>query len=185
VLEAEHISLGAAVTAHLRQQLRRELMHRAAAHSATDKSFYEWVCTGKFWADREPVDFELWSVLAQVYQMLPTQPQGWVDFDFTGMKPTQAGLTFMDILVAIYLAAGDRGSVGYYLPSESLSLEISATRFLPAVRSNPTLHRLMVDAERDARVKAKGGVGAQADEGSMSVRRFGRRFIFFSYLGAR
>lgn len=175
-MSAAPFSFGAAVGARISQAVRETQHYRRAARRAATLPFYDWVKGGNFYIDREPCDFELWRVLGLVYEMFPRTPEGWRRFDFSGMKPAQNGFTVLALFGGTYLASGGHGNVGYYLPTADLAWEISDTRFVPLIRSNPELHRLLGSHEDT-------GKQQRADEGSKGLRRFGDHHIFFTYLG--
>lgn len=88
------------------------------------------------------------------------------------MKCTQVGFTVMEMLAMIYLALRfPPAKIGMFMPSQMLAAGKSTQRFLPIVRTIPTVYAMMVDE------KAKGRRGG--GEGNVLIRNLaGSRFHF-------
>jgi hypothetical protein len=137
--------------------------------------FFEWVSSSRFFADREPLNFNEWSHLQQIYQAVPSEPRG---MDLTVMKAAQGGATTFALLLTAWLARGGRRQLAYFVPTEQLAKSLSDTRFIPLIRANPELYRLMGDADSP---KARRII----DEGSTSMRRIGESIVFFTHVRGR
>lgn len=106
-----------------------------------------------------------------IYELIPStvaEAFGRVDVI---MKCTQVGFTVMEMLAMIYLALRFApAKIGMFMPSTTLAAGKSTQRFLPIVRTIPSVYAMMVDE------KAKGRRGS---EGNVLIRNLGSsRFHF-------
>jgi len=152
------------------QRLRRF----SAAASAKRHDFATWAASGNFFADREPVNFEMWRYLRPLYEAVPKDPAG---LDMVIMKSAQGGASTLALLWALWLMLRDRCQLAYFLPTAALALNFSRDRFIKLARENGEIHRLM-------------GVGSSAtggnvDEGSAGVRRILQSIGYFTHIGGK
>lgn len=107
-----------------------------------------------------------------IYDMIPTYPEdafGRVD---VLMKCSQVGFTVMEMLAAIYLSIKfSPCKIGMYLPDMKLAAAKSSERFMPIVRTIPSVYRLMSSGDSDS--------GRRGGDGNVMIRNLGRsRFHF-------
>lgn len=106
-----------------------------------------------------------------IYELIPASLEdafGRVDVI---MKCTQVGFTVMEMLAMIYLALRfSPAKIGMFMPSQMLASGKSSQRFLPIVRTIPSVYGMMVDEQASGR---RGG------EGNVLIRNLGSsRFHF-------
>jgi len=156
------------------RDLTRQAHERLTARASFGPglTFFDWVSSGRFFADREPRNFDEWSHLQPIYQAVPSDPRG---MDLTVMKAAQGGATTFALLLTAWLARGGRRQLAYFVPTERLAKSLSDTRFIRLIRDNPELHRLMGDADS---LKTRRII----DEGSTAIRRLGEAIIFFTHV---
>ena len=152
---------------------RGQKRHQAAS-DATARAFLEWAASGGFIADREPVDFEKWRFLGQLYALVPADPIG---LTFTIRKAAQTGASTWAMLLMLWTALRWRMQWGYFLPTRQYAMTFSQDRFIKLARENPAIHRLMGDPGRPRATSAK-----LIDEGSAMTRRILSSIAYFLWM---
>lgn len=106
-----------------------------------------------------------------IYELIPSTVVEAFDRVDVIMKCTQVGFTVMEMLAMIYLALRfSPAKIGMFMPSQMLASGKSTNRFLPIVRTMPTVYGMMTEE------KASGGRGG---EGNVLIRNLGSsRFHF-------
>lgn len=106
-----------------------------------------------------------------IYEMIPSTLQEAFDRTDVIMKCTQVGFTVMEMLAMLYLALRfSPTKIGMFMPSQMLASGKSTERFLPIVRTIPSVYGMMVDEKASGR---RGG------EGNVLIRNLGSsRFHF-------
>jgi hypothetical protein len=154
-----------------RERARRGITSESAAR----QSFLDWSNMGGFVADREPFSLETWRYLRPIYSAVPMDPTG---LDMVIMKAAQGGASILALLWTLWLALRGRCQIGYYLPTGAMALFFSMNRFVPLVRVNPEVYRLMGDPDSPRTRNV-------VDEGSASVRRLQDSLVYFTHLGGK
>ena len=106
-----------------------------------------------------------------IYELIPSTVEeafGRVDVI---MKCTQVGFTVMEMLAMIYLALRFApAKIGMFMPSTTLAAGKSTQRFLPIVRTIPSVYSMRVDEK---------ATGRRGSEGNVLIRNLGSsRFHF-------
>ncbi len=135
----------------------------------------EWVRRGHFTADREPIDFETWRYLVDVYAAVPHDPSG---LDLVVMKSAQGGASIFSLLLALNLSLRGRYQLAYFLPTQAHARVFSQDRFLQLVRNNPSIHNLMGDPG-DPQQRST------VDEGSAFSRRLLHSILYFTHTSGK
>ncbi len=153
---------------------KQRIKRFTAVDSARGSAFAAWAAAGNFFADREPIDFNVWRYLRPIYEAVPRDPTG---LDMVIMKSAQGGASTLALLWALWLMLRDRCQVAYFLPTAALALNFSRDRFIKLARENGQIHRLMGDSSPAA--------GGTIDEGSAGVRRILQSIAHFTHIGGR
>lgn len=129
--------------------------------------------------DGKPFTLDDRPAMAWIYDQIPTTRDEAYRYILVLMKCAQVGFTVMEMLACIYLGLKfGPATVGMFLPDMRLTQIKSAERFVPVVRSIPSVHALMRRVE-DGDGKAKG------TEGNVYLRRLGKALYVFSWTSGR
>lgn len=113
--------------------------------------------------------------LRWVYEQIPSTHDEAYRLILVIRKSAQVGFTVMEILAALYLALKfDVGTVGMFMPDQQLAEMKSAERFMPIVRSAPSVHGLMRNPNT-----------GRLDEGSKASRRIAGSLFVYPWTSGR
>ena len=117
--------------------------------------------------------------MAWIYDQVPSTEDEAYRLVLVLMKCSQVGFTVMEMLATIYLGLRfGPATVGMFLPDMNLAGFKSTERFVPIVRSVPSVHALMSQDAAD-------GSGRKAGEGNVNRRRIGDALFVFSWTSGR
>lgn len=117
--------------------------------------------------------------MAWIYDQIPTTREEAYRYILVLMKCAQVGFTVMEMLATIYLGIKFGPCiVGMFLPDMNLAGLKSSERFMPIVRSVPTVHALMTQDAAD-------GSGRKSGEGNVNRRRIDKALFIFSWTSGR
>lgn len=129
--------------------------------------------------DGHPFRLDDRPAMAWVYDQIPSTEDEAYRFILVLMKCAQVGFTVMEMLATIYLGLRfGPATVGMFLPDQHLADIKSSRRFMPMVRSVPSVHRLMTMESAD-------GSGKKAGEGNVRTRQIGDALFVFSWTSGR
>lgn len=165
-------------------QLERKTGYKldTAAVIPEGQSFREWcVKLGQdgMLVDGKPFKLDNRPAMAWIYDQVPTTADEAYRYILVIMKCAQVGFTVMEILAAIYLGIKfGPATVGMFLPDMNLAGIKSTERFMPIVRSIPSVHKLMTQDAAD-------GSGTKSGEGNVTKRRLDKALYVFSWTSGR
>ena len=117
--------------------------------------------------------------MAWIYDQIPSTREEAYRYVLVLMKCAQVGFTVMEMLATIYLGIKFGPCiVGMFLPDMNLAGLKSSERFMPIVRSVPTVHGLMTQDAAD-------GSGRKMGEGNVNRRRIDQALFIFSWTSGR
>ena len=129
--------------------------------------------------DGHPFKLDDRPAMAWIYDQVPSTEDEAYKLVLVLMKCAQVGFTVMEMLAVIYLGLRfGPATVGMFLPDMNLAGLKSSERFMPIVRSVPTVHQLMVQEAAD-------GSGTKKGEGNVRTRRIGDAMFVFSWTSGR
>lgn len=112
-----------------------------------------------------------------IYDMIPSNAAEAFNRTDVIMKCTQVGFTVMEMLAMIYLAVKfSPAKIGMFMPVRDLASGKSTDRFMPIVRTVPTVHKLMLQGEKGVK---KGG------EGNVLTRNLGASIFHFLWTSGK
>lgn len=121
--------------------------------------------------------------MAWIYDQVPSTEDEAYRYILVLMKCAQVGFTVMEMLATIYMGLRfgktlGLCTVGMFLPDMTLAGLKSTERFMPIVRSVPTVHELMTQDAQD-------GSGRKQGEGNVNRRRIAEALFIFSWTSGR
>jgi len=117
--------------------------------------------------------------MAWIYDQIPSTREEAYRYVLVLMKCAQVGFTVMEMLATIYLGIKFGPCiVGMFLPDMNLAGLKSSERFMPIVRSVPSVHELMTQDAPD-------GSGRKQGEGNVNRRRIDQALFIFSWTSGR
>lgn len=129
--------------------------------------------------DGRPFKLDDRPAMAWIYDQIPSTEDEAYKLVLVLMKCAQVGFTVMEMLATIYLGLRFAPStVGMFLPDMNLAGLKSSERFMPIVRSVPSVHKLMTQESAD-------GSGTKKGEGNVRTRRIGDSMFVFSWTSGR
>ncbi|MEY8688480.1 MAG: phage terminase large subunit family protein [Leptothrix sp. (in: b-proteobacteria)] len=129
--------------------------------------------------DGKPFQLDDRPAMAWIYDQVPSTEDEAYRLVLVLMKCAQVGFTVMEMLATIYLGLRfGPATVGMFLPDMNLAGLKSSERFLPIVRSVPSVHQLMTQDAPD-------GSGRKQGEGNVNRRRIGEALFIFSWTSGR
>lgn len=129
--------------------------------------------------DGKPFKLDDRPAMAWIYDQIPSTEDEAYRLVLVLMKCAQVGFTVMEMLAAIYLGLRfGPATVGMFLPDMNLAGLKSTERFMPIVRSVPSVHELMTQDAAD-------GSGRKAGEGNVNRRRIADALFVFSWTSGR
>jgi len=129
--------------------------------------------------DGKPFKLDDRPAMAWIYDQVPSTEDEAYRLVLVLMKCAQVGFTVMEMLAAIYLGLRfGPATIGMFLPDMNLAGLKSTERFMPIVRSAPSVHKLMTQDAPD-------GSGRKQGEGNVNRRRIGEALFVFSWTSGR
>lgn len=129
--------------------------------------------------DGKPFTLDDRPAMAWIYDQVPSTHDEAYRYVLVLMKCAQVGFTVMEMLAAIYLGIKfGPCTVGMFLPDMNLAGLKSSERFMPVVRSVPSVHQLMTQDAPD-------GSGRKQGEGNVNRRRIDQALFIFSWTSGR
>lgn len=129
--------------------------------------------------DGKPFTLDDRPAMAWIYDQIPSTKEEAYRYVLVLMKCAQVGFTVMEMLATIYLGIKFGPCiVGMFLPDMNLAGLKSSERFMPIVRSVPTVHDLMTQDAPD-------GTGRKQGEGNVNRRRIDQALFIFSWTSGR
>lgn len=129
--------------------------------------------------DGKPFTLDDRPAMAWIYDQIPSTREEAYRYVLVLMKCAQVGFTVMEMLATIYLGIKFGPCiVGMFLPDMNLAGLKSSERFMPIVRSVPTVHALMTQDAAD-------GSGRKGGEGNVNRRRIDQALFIFSWTSGR
>ncbi len=129
--------------------------------------------------DGKPFTLDDRPAMAWIYDQIPSTREEAYRYVLVLMKCAQVGFTVMEMLATIYLGIKFGPCiVGMFLPDMNLAGLKSSERFMPIVRSVPSVHELMTQDAPD-------GSGRKQGEGNVNRRRIDQALFIFSWTSGR
>lgn len=129
--------------------------------------------------DGKPFQLDDRPAMAWIYDQVPSTEDEAYRLVLVLMKCAQVGFTVMEMLATIYLGIRfGPATVGMFLPDMNLAGLKSTERFMPIVRSVPSVHELMTQDAPD-------GSGRKTGEGNVNRRRIAEALFIFSWTSGR
>jgi len=129
--------------------------------------------------DGKPFTLDDRPAMAWIYDQIPSTREEAYRYVLVLMKCAQVGFTVMEMLATIYLGIKFGPCiVGMFLPDMNLAGLKSSERFMPIVRSVPSVHELMTQDAAD-------GSGRKNGEGNVNRRRIDQALFIFSWTSGR
>lgn len=129
--------------------------------------------------DGKPFKLDDRPAMAWIYDQVPSTLDEAYRLVLVLMKCAQVGFTVMEMLATIYLGLRfGPATVGMFLPDTNLADIKSSKRFMPVVRTIPSVHKLMT-------MEAADGSGRKQGEGNVRVRQIGDAMFVFSWTSGR
>lgn len=129
--------------------------------------------------DGKPFKLDDRPAMAWIYDQIPSTEDEAYRLVLVLMKCAQVGFTVMEMLATIYLGLRfGPAIVGMFLPDMNLAGLKSTERFMPIVRSVPSVHDLMTQDAAD-------GSGRKTGEGNVNRRRIADALFIFSWTSGR
>lgn len=146
--------LRAAAELELRRRKNEALQAAADAPPIpVDMPFRAWCeAMGKagLMVDGHPFDLSNRRALWEIYDQIPSSPAEAFGRTLILQKSAQMGATVLAMLANLYLAVKfSPCKTLYYLPDRGMAGDLSTTRFMPVVRSIPSVHRLITGGGKD------------------------------------
>ncbi len=171
-----------------RQRFQAEFLDVAVELSAAQRvighneSFRQWcerLSRDGLKVDGKPFKLDDRPAMAWIYDQVPCNHDEAYRLVLVLMKCAQVGFTVMEMLATIYLGLKfGPATVGMFLPDTNLADIKSAKRFMPVVRTIPSVHKLMT-------MEAADGSGKKSGEGNVRVRQIGEAMFVFSWTSGR
>ncbi len=173
-----------------RRSLARRLALFAAARGFTrqgdipdDMTFIQWVeklAEGGLKVDRKPFTLADRPALVPIYAAIPTTRAEAAGKTLVVMKATQLGLTVWEVLADLYMALKfGPVNIGMFLPDQSTAAFKSEQRFMPILRSAPSLYEKLIQrTELDGSRKKVG-------EGNVLTRQFADSLMMFLWTSGK
>lgn len=129
--------------------------------------------------DGHPFRLDDRPAMAWIYDQVPSTEDEAYRLVLVLMKCAQVGFTVMEMLATIYLGLRfGPATVIMFLPDMGLAGLKSTERFMPIVRSVPSVHKLMTQDAAD-------GSGRKGGEGNVNRRRIADALFVFSWTSGR
>lgn len=129
--------------------------------------------------DGKPFTLDDRPTMKWIYDQIPSTEEDAYRLVLVLMKCAQVGFTVMEMLATIYLGLRfGPATIGMFLPDMNLAGLKSTERFMPIVRSVPSVHALMTQDSAD-------GTGRKNGEGNVNRRRIDNALFIFSWTSGR
>jgi len=129
--------------------------------------------------DGKPFTLDNRPAMAWIYEQVPHTEDEAFRLVLVLMKCAQVGFTVMEMLATIFMGLRfGPATIGMFLPDMNLAGVKSTERFMPIVRSIPSVHQLMTQDAPD-------GSGRKQGEGNISRRRIDQALFIFSWTSGR
>ena len=129
--------------------------------------------------DGKPCTLDDRPAMAWIYDQIPSTREEAYRYILVLMKCAQVGFTVMEMLATIYMGIKFGPCiVGMFLPDMNLAGLKSSERFMPIVRSVPSVHALMTQDAAD-------GSGRKTGEGNVNRRRIDQALFIFTWTSGR
>lgn len=152
---------------------------RVIGHNETFRQWCERLAQDGLKVDGKPFSLDDRPAMAWIYEQVPSNADEAYRLVLVLMKCAQVGFTVMEMLATIYLGLKfGPATVGMFLPDTNLADIKSAKRFMPVVRTIPSVHKLMT-------MEAADGSGRKQGEGNVRVRQIGDAMFVFSWTTGR
>lgn len=186
--DATYAEMSAAPEMEYRQRFGAEFLEVAIELSAGQKvigpteTFRQWcerLANEGLKVDGKPFKLDDRPAMAWIYDQVPSTVDEAYRLVLVLMKCAQVGFTVMEMLATIYLGIKfGPATVGMFLPDTNLADIKSSKRFMPVVRTIPSVHKLMT-------MEAADGSGRKSGEGNVRVRQIGDAMFVFSWTTGR
>lgn len=147
-----------------------------------DETFRQWcerLAEEGMKVDGKPFTLDDRPAMAWIYDQVPSTADEAYRLVLVLQKCAQVGFTVMEMLAVIYLGIKfGPATVGMFLPDTGLADIKSSKRFMPVVRTIPSVHKLMT-------MDDPSGKGKRAGEGNVRVRQIGDAMFVFSWTSGR
>ena len=171
-------SLGEMIT-RLEERTGHRVKQKAVPAGVTFREWCEDLGRQGMKVDGKPFKLDDRPAMAWIYDQVPSTEDEAYRLVLVLMKCAQVGFTVMEMLATIYLGLRfGPATVGMFLPDMNLAGLKSTERFMPIVRSVPSVHDLMTQDAAD-------GSGRKSGEGNVNRRRIGEALFVFSWTSGR
>ncbi len=151
---------------------------KAIEPGTTFRQWCEQLAADGLKVDGKPFRLDNRPAMAWIYDQIPSTEEDAYRLVIVLMKCAQVGFTVMEILACIYLGLRfGPAIVGMFLPDMNLTGIKSTERFMPIVRSVPSVKQLMRQDVDES--------GRRASEGNVTRRRIGEALFVFSWTSGR
>lgn len=165
--------------ARLKARTGFEVKERPIPDGVTFRAWCEQLGRDGLKVDGRPFKLDDRPAMAWIYDQIPSTEDEAYRLILVLMKCAQVGFTVMEMLATIYLGLRfGPATVGMFLPDMNLAGLKSSERFMPIVRSVPSVHELMTQEAAD-------GSGTKKGEGNVRTRRIGDAMFVFSWTSGR
>lgn len=171
-------SLGALISG-LEEKTGFRVEHKIIEPGTTFRQWCEKLGADGMKVDGKPFTLDDRPAMAWIYDQVPSTEDDAYRLVLVLMKCAQVGFTVMEMLATIYLGLRfGPAIVGMFLPDMNLAGLKSTERFMPIVRSVPSVHALMTQEASD-------GSGRKSGEGNVNRRRINEALFVFSWTSGR
>lgn len=165
--------------ARLEEKTGHRVQQKAVPAGVTFREWCEDLGRQGMKVDGKPFKLDDRPAMAWIYDQIPSTEDEAYRLVLVLMKCAQVGFTVMEMLATIYLGLRfGPATVGMFLPDMNLAGLKSTERFMPIVRSVPSVHDLMTQDAAD-------GSGRKSGEGNVNRRRIGEALFVFSWTSGR
>lgn len=152
---------------------------RVIKDGVTFRQWCEQLAADGLKVDGKPFTLEDRPAMAWIYDQVPSTEDEAFRLVLVLQKCAQVGFTVMEMLATIYLGLRfGPATVIMFLPDMNLAGLKSTERFIPIVRSVPSVHALMTQDSAD-------GSGRKQGEGNVNRRRIDQALFVFSWTSGR
>lgn len=114
------------------------------------RDWCDWVGSRGLMIDGHRFTLSNRRALWEIYDQIPSSPEDAYKKTLVFQKSSQMGATVMALLAIIYLGIKFAPcKTLYYLPDRGMAGDLSTTRFMPVVRSIPSVHQLITGGGKD------------------------------------
>jgi hypothetical protein len=166
--------------ADLNKQIDRTPVARDIPPDMTFRQWCDRLAAAGLKVDGKPFRLDNRRSLWAIYDAVPSTPEDAYQRMMVIQKAAQMGLTVWELLACIYMARKfSPATCGFYLPDMPLAGYVSRERWLPLVRSIPSLYRdLTIDDGPAGKSRSKG-------EGNVLTRRIADAVFLFLWTSGK